>query len=255
MYNPNDFVPSETVAEATTINGVWNFHRLVKSLGQNDHYKLRITPANAPFSSDAALEFEFHFYYLSDYYVDPVIQSNDLATYNHEYETLNLNFGQLHSTMTLCKSYIEGNLKYMYADPGETEKYPLQNRVIYLKVFYIGMNMSTGHEALLNDCLSYGSADGYQDIGTIVSATTTDWNGNFSFKISDQKPTGNFSDYTVFGGGEFKCTYTNVRRVYRIVVESPHFSSPSTNIYLTPGDYENCLTSPPTSAVMVCLFP
>ncbi len=238
FYNPNDFVPSEVIAEATTDGGITTFHRLVKSLGQNDHYKLRISPANAPNSSDAALEFEFHFYYFSDYYVDPVIQSNDLAVYNHEYETLTLNWSQLHSTMTLCKSYIEGNIKYMYADPDETEKYPLQNMVLYLKVYYIGMSVEHGKEEPLNDCLSFGGADGFQDIGKIVSATTTDWSGNFSFKISDQIPTGNFSEETKFGSGEFQCNWTNIRRVYRIEVGSPHYCSPSQNIYLTPGDYE-----------------
>ncbi|HAP00704.1 MAG TPA: hypothetical protein DCQ93_02155, partial [Bacteroidetes bacterium] len=237
FYNPNDFVPTEIVAEATTINGAWTFHRLVKSLGQNDHYKLRISPANAPLSSDAVLEYEFHFYYVSDFYVDPPVQHNDMAYYNSEYETLTLNFNQLHSEQTLCKSYITGKINYMYADPGETEKYPLQNQILYLKVHYIGEINGVITDLGAGTCYDFGGP-GYLDVGKIISATTTDYSGNFSFKISDETPTGFISEGTIFGGGEFKCFPKNIKRVYRIEVASVHFCSPANNIYLTPGDYE-----------------
>ena len=125
----------------------------------------------------------------------------------------------------------------LFRSPGETEKYPLQNQILYLKVHYIGEINGVITDLGAGTCYDFGGP-GYLDVGKIISATTTDYSGNFSFKISDETPTGFISEGTIFGGGEFKCFPKNIKRVYRIEVASVHFCSPANNIYLTPGDYE-----------------
>lgn len=159
---------------------------LVKNTSPADVYILEVTPVDTSIGK-SKLTYQFQFPYEANYTVTPQWTTSDIASFNSGYISPVVPFESISSTLTGSTTIIRGTLQYIFADPGEYEKYPLKNHTVKLVKQY-GIDKGYGEI----EYIPYkGSADKYMidNLGTIATATTDD-NGNFVFS---------FSNYTQLG--------------------------------------------------------
>lgn len=150
---------------------------------------------------------------------------------------------------------VSGNLFYEFADPGEYVVWPLKNISIKLVVKYI-LKYTTYYDGNGKYYDIYGKhhsdPQGEIELQTVdlplqyqfdnqktVGVGKTDANGFFSFSLMNLKPMGVIDDNFQLssGGGEFTCSYIGkLYRVIRLIVQSPYYTSPDTDIILQPGE-------------------
>ncbi len=154
---------------------------------------------------------------------------------------------------------VTGNLFYEFADPGEYVIWPLKNISVKLVTKYMlkydsyenlggysyqdinGINQtsSTGEIELNTYDLPY---EFRQDNQKTVAIGKSNDNGFISFSFMNIKPMGVVKDNFVLNGGsnEFKYSYHGkLYRVLRLIVQSPYYTSPNTDIILQPGETKN----------------
>jgi len=227
---------------------------LIKNIGPADHYILEITPVNQKFD-ESKMQYQFEFRYIEDPSTSPPWETTDVAFFNEEYITPLVPFESTSKELTSATTVLSGNMKYMFADPGETELYPFKNQPIKLVRQYA---IDKGDGNIIN--IPYaGSADA--DVtGNLseITTTTTDDAGNYIFSFSDLTELGLVNENASFtirdhgyydqyfnDSGSFSKeeeaypphTYQGKLYCYvRILTESDYFTNSETVIELKAGE-------------------
>lgn len=150
---------------------------------------------------------------------------------------------------------VSGNLFYEFADPGEYTVWALKNINIKLVVKYVLKYTSfENRHGNYYDIygLTHKDPQGEIELNTedlpinyrfdnqkTVGIGKTDDNGFFSFSFMNLKPMGVVEEQFELtnGGGEFTYSYYGkLYRVIRLIVQSPYYTSPDTDIILQPGE-------------------
>jgi hypothetical protein len=150
---------------------------------------------------------------------------------------------------------LNGNLKYIYGDPGETKKYSLSNANISLVVKYF-QKLDNGTYSPVKGMLDLGnipqyelnsndgiiiSKNGGKALSSVAATTKTDANGNFSFSFVNEYPFGEGGSVTMMdaaikaaAGGTI--TKTTKATVYdnTYVFACIRIESPQGNFYTQP---------------------
>lgn len=143
---------------------------------------------------------------------------------------------------------VAGKLNYEFAKPGEYIIWPLKNINIKFVVKYIFKYSSYTGSGYYNGNVSptgefeipVGNlpAQYHNDYNQTIAIGKTDYEGNFSFSFMNLKAMGIIDDdYTFSSSKEFGYIYTGkIHRVIRLIVESPYYTSPETDIIVQPGE-------------------
>ncbi len=154
----------------------------------------------------------------------------------------------------ITTSTVTGSLYGTFTPPGNGNnsavKWPLANVSVGLLTQYVLVVNSGNNRTELvippTTIISYNSK--YTDADRTVASTTTDASGNFSFSFTQTDSTGLIAKNVAFHTHSEDMTFGNhtgdVYKVYRIMVTSPYYLSPSNDIIVQPFQTNNAGSLP-----------
>jgi len=145
---------------------------------------------------------------------------------------------------------VSGTLYYQFATHGDNEKWQLKNINIKFVVKYIlkytsykgtsSYNGQTSSQGEIEIPITSLSPNYQSDYNKTIAVTKTDAQGNFFFSFWNSKPMGVIdNNFTFTNGGAPEQFYSYSGKLYRVIkliVESPYYTSPRTDIIVQPGE-------------------